>query len=328
VCHSILLVLFFALALPHTGQAASPKRHAPATGALRVWVPAAMVGDDYWIYLNGHVVSSPPHSATDPRTGAGLVTVATGKLDSHASREKNDGWAMWGTKGVVLRMHHENWDNTINNYLNSGSNESLHIFQAVELPLRGGTYTVEVAFLTSGATGGSAYGSSFPFVISQKRELHVVKGETTRFYQAVPDDWSNTPALAMAVQLDRVCPRGPAPPDLDQLQRQIKEYLDDPMVKALRAVNTSTLSRSKGVVVLDLPPGKGGSREFNGGQIRHIVDAISATNDFPNQSDVTNCLNRYPQYSRSYAQYGKVIADIDHDLESFRKLAAKLEGSQ
>jgi hypothetical protein len=123
--------------------------------------------------------------------------------------------------------------------------------------------------------------------------------------------------------VERVCPKGPVPPDVDQLQRWVKEYTDDPVVKTLRGVDASSLSGPKGIVVLSLPPAQGGSREFDGKQISYIVEAISAGRKLPNHSDVAECQRRFPQFSRSYAEYDKMINFIDDDMESFRKLAAR-----
>ncbi|HUV70829.1 MAG TPA: hypothetical protein VMW15_14295 [Terracidiphilus sp.] len=40
---------------------ARPASHSrAANGTLKVWVPAAMIGDDYWIHANGRIVSAPP----------------------------------------------------------------------------------------------------------------------------------------------------------------------------------------------------------------------------------------------------------------------------
>jgi len=39
---------------------ANPENAADAKeDTLKVWVPAGFVGNEYWVYLNGHIVSSP-----------------------------------------------------------------------------------------------------------------------------------------------------------------------------------------------------------------------------------------------------------------------------
>jgi hypothetical protein len=72
---------------------------------------------------------------------------------------------------------------------------------------------------------------------------------------------------------------------------------------------------------------QGGPREFDGAQIKYIVDAISSDFSFPSESDVASCRSRYPQFSRSYAAYSDLVSVIDKDLQSLRDLAAKLEAS-
>ena len=55
----IRLILFLVLVgiPPHTNAEHAPK---PAPARLTVWVPSGVVGNNYWIYVNGHIVSAPP----------------------------------------------------------------------------------------------------------------------------------------------------------------------------------------------------------------------------------------------------------------------------
>lgn len=329
VTQFLLLVLLLVSSLPLMAQAKSRSSSHPVPGKLKIWVPAGIVGDNYWIYLNGHIVSTPPHAAEELKH-AEVITVATGKLNADGTRESNDGWDVWNADGLVLRMRHEDWDRTINAYLNSGTGDTLHIFQAVELPLYPGEYTVEVAILSTGESNSGPHGTtSFPFVFTRKSSMNVQRGKTAQIYLAIPDRWSNAPAVIPAVPFRRVCPGAQAaPPDVNQLERLVKQYMNDPLVQVLRGADAAGVTPSKGVVVLDLPQEQGGPHEFDGSQIRHIADAIAASNDLPTQRDVDDCQNQFPQFSKSYAQYGKIISDINNDIESFRKLAAKLERAQ
>ena len=310
--HLITLILFFMLgAYPHHGYAASTKSIRSAGGTLQVWVPAGLVGDDYWIYLNGHIVSAPPHHTPESTCGLTMVKVRSG-------------WQLWSARGLMLKsILDEGWDRDYSPYtLDAATRDALHLFQPVEIPLRAGNYRIDLVVLSQ----GPFFDSSFPFAASPGWEAEVRKGKTKQLFLSIPNSFTNTGALSRAVPRYRVCPGAPTPPNLGQLQGWIKEYLDDPMVKMLRSA--SVTPHHKGTVVLNLPPEQGGTREFDGQQIRHIADTIANRHDFPSQSDVNDCQQRFPRFSKSYVEYGKLLSVIDQDLESFRKLADELEKSR
>jgi hypothetical protein len=310
--HLITLFLFFILAIyPHQGSAASSKTTRSAGGTLQVWVPAGLMGDNYWIYLNGHLVSAPPHNA--PTSADDLIMVKVGS-----------GWELWNHQGLMLKsIGDDGWDRDHSPYtLDAATRDALRLFQPVEIPLRAGSYRIDLVVLPQ----GPVYNSSFPFVTSVGWQVEVRKGKTSQLFLSIPSNFTRTGGAPRLHPMYRVCPGAPAPPDLVQLQGLIKEYLDDPMVKILRSA--SVVPHHKGIVVLDLPSEQGGSREFDGKQIRHIADTIAVHHDFPSQDDVNDCLRRFPQFSRSYGQYGKLLSVIDQDLAYFRKLADELEGNR
>jgi hypothetical protein len=315
----MLVVLLLALGLQayaHASEAGSNNSRHPAPGSLKVWVPAGMVGNNYWIYINGRIVDAPPHGTTSPaRRDFNVVPLSKG--------DGPTGWAILNAQGLILKMHHEDYDDLIS-YIDSASLDPLHLFQEFDLSLPPGKYTVEVAFLSEVSSAGSAGSSiSFPFVITRKYVADINTGQTTRLYPGVPDKWSTVheiPALAAR----RLCPEGaaPSPPDDIQFQRWVKEYLDDPTVRALHGADAF----SKHFVVLDLPPALGGERDFDGSQIRYIANAISARHNLPDHAEVAVCMNLFPQFSQSYAGYDKMIsATIGKDFERFQKLASDLE---
>ena len=287
-------------------------------------MPAGIVGADYWVYVNGRLQSAPPHGPTDPRSSA-VMTVAVGGVNGDGSGTPNNGWDIWNRDGLVLRMRHESFDDRLNTYINTASGDEFHLFQVFELQVRPARYTVEIVVLSRGGSSTSPYMvSSFPFVVTRKYVSDVRPGEIVKLYPGVPDEWSQT-RLAQAISADRVCPSGETPPDIGQVEGRVTEYLDDPIVKALRGAYRSSGVRSGRVVTLNLPVGQGGSREFDASQIRYIADAILAHYNLPGHDEVAACQRRYPQYSRSYSMYDRVLNSIDSDIESFRKLAADLE---
>ena len=320
----LLLVISGSLCPAHAAQRASNKSLRSALGTLKVWVPAGMIGDDYWIYLNGRLRSAPPHGPTNPRSSS-FITVALGGIGSDGSRKPNEGWELWTRDGLALRMRHENFDGLLTKYLDPPAEDALHIFQVYELQLRPGQYTLEIAILSRGGPNVSPYTvNSFPFVVTQKYVADIQSGQVTKLYPGVPDDWSET-RVVQALSVDRLCRDGQAPPDTDQLEGWLTEYVNDPMVKALRGASPSSLSPLKGVVVLNLPLAQGGSRDFDSSQITYIVDAIRDRGYLPSHSEIATCRGRLPQFSRSYEAYDKMISSIDTDIESFRKLAADLK---
>ena len=307
--HFITLILFFILAAyPQLAHAASPKATRSAGGTLQVWVPAGSIGDDYWIYLDGHIVSAPPHNTPEPTASLTMVKVASG-------------WQLWGVKGLVLKsVGDEGWDRDYSPYdKDAATRDAWHLFQPLEFPLRAGSHKIDLVVLSY----GSLFKSSFPFVASSGWQKDIRKGKTTQLFLSIPNNFTNNAGVARAQPRYRICPGAPAPPNLGELQGWIKEYLGDPMVKILRSA--SVTPHRKGIVLLDLPAEQGGTREFDGKQVRNIADTITNRHDFPSQSDVNDCQHRFPQFSKSYAQYGKLLSVIDQDLESFRKLADELK---
>ena len=315
----------FALSCEQKAKESSPPvQPSSPVGVLKIFVPVGVIGDNYWIYLNGHIVSAPPHSTIDPKQGQeGLVRART-----------KDGWEFWSGRGLELKTRHGQWDVSIMNRYNGVGGYSTmvqwtsdqavwdpqHIFQVVERRVETGTYAIELVILLSPDSSRS----SFPFVINGGYTRDVQSGQTEGVSPGIPDDWSDSPvAIAAATTF---CD-GSSPPSAAQLNF-ITEYMQDPIVKSLRAaMSASLLPHAEGVVMLDLPPEQGGSREFDGRQIRHIVDTISGHYYGYTLRDVAACQRNYPQFSRSYAELSEMISAKDKDIESFRKWAAELEGS-
>lgn len=315
--YSIHLILFLVvIGIPRQMNAVCNDAPKPASARLTVWVPSGVVGSNYWIYVNGHIVSAPPHPPSD--TGSAVV----------ASKGKK-GWEILNQNGLVLReIHDDGWDRDFSPYdLDAESRDALHLFQPVELPLSAGKYNVDIAVLLP----GPFYKSSFPFVISAGWEVDIEPGKPKQLYLSIPDAWENSsimPASPAAAQSNKACPgKVPSAPNREEAKQKFRAYKNDPIAIALRAAD-ARLSQPKGAVLVDLPPKQGGPREFDGAQILAIVAAISEQYDLPSESDIQDCQRQYPQFSKSYAQYGDVVRLVNDELESFRKLAASLKQSQ
>jgi hypothetical protein len=286
------------------------------SGKLKIFVPVGMVGDDFWIYLNGHLVSSPPHGTPAPGSHDFIqVPLHKGGINGPAN-----GWEIWGTEGRYLGMSNETFSG-LDGFVKSGRSAVQQLFQPVELALDPANYTLDLVI----SSPGNSYAGSFPFVVTRKYEMSVRRGATEQVYIAVPDNWNGLD-LTRALPVNKVCPRAiaggrPEAPDLDQLQRWITDYDNDSMVHVLQRGVATRGSRAKKVVVLDLPPSQGGSREFENRQIRDIVAALEDHHSLPTHEEVKQCMEKLPQFTRTYTEYDRLLTDLDQEIESFRKLA-------
>jgi hypothetical protein len=308
-----LRVLAIALACAVVGSASSSRAAAPqaaaadpvTVGTIKVWMPAGMVGADYWIYVDGHVVGGPPHEAVPRDT----VVVKT-----------SDGWQAWGPNGVVLATHHENWDGRLVSYIHSDPPDPQHIFQATALLFPPGIYSVQGMLL-------SQHNSTFPFIVTKTYSVEVKTDRATQLYIAVPDGWSKGPAPLPARAIRAFCPSSSQLPDFDELQRWASDYMAEPMVQLLEEASSGVRTPGQHVVTLALPAEQGGPREFDGAALAALVDAVTLNNAFPQQDEIARCAAKYPGYAGPYASYGRAIAAIDKDEASFRKLAKDLQNT-
>ncbi|HEY5839683.1 MAG TPA: hypothetical protein VIT19_11655 [Pyrinomonadaceae bacterium] len=316
----LVLVTSGLLAQARATPAALNKNSVPAVGKLKVWVPAGIIGDNYWVYINGDLTSAPPHGPTNPRSPY-FMTVSASTVGSQP--ETRYGWDLFTKDGVVLSMRHEEYDHRLSAYLKSASGDELRVFRPFELSLAPGTYTVELAILSKAPSYYDSTGI-FPFVITRKYVADVQSGQTTQLYPGVPDYWYD-PLGPFPVRAFRKFCTGSPEPDSKRILQLVSAYMDDPVVRVLRRASASFRSPSTGVVVLNMPSAQGGPRQFDASQIRHIAATISANHVLPTHRDVADCQRLFPQYHRSYGEFDKMIDVVGTDIESFRKLAADLE---
>jgi hypothetical protein len=331
VRNTVIAILFLiSSVLPaHAAAGQRPSNQNPrsAIGKLKIWVPAGIIGDDYWIYLDGHLTSAPPHGTTNPRSNA-FITVQIGNVGSGGKLTTKIGWDLWTRDGLALAIRHEEYDNHLLSYINSASGDSMHVFQPLLLSLAPGKHTVDVAMLSESFTDPIFVAMrSFPFAITRTYVADVRPGQTTQIYIGVPDNWSNSPAPISALLIGGFC-NGLSTPNVNELfsnlKSSVKSYFDDPMGKILRDASAAFTSRSRGVAVLDLPETLSGSREFDGRQIEEIADSISAHHSIPTHRDVMECRKKFPQYPEIYAEYDRMISFVESDKESLRKFGSSL----
>lgn len=283
-------------------------------GTLKIWVPSGLVGDDYWVYLDGHIVSAPP------RTKSETINVASSLVG--ATR-----WLTFGND-ETLAIRDGDFTSLLRSYIDRNidpaTGDAQHLFYPVDLQLPSGKYVIEVAYVSKGH-------SSFPFAITRKYVANVRIGQRTQAHVGVPNDWTDqeTPratAWACSILPDNVPPELRIPtrdhkPNVSGVTQDMERYLNDPAAQALHALNMSVLSRPKGVVVLDFPQAQGGTREFDRSQIRYIAKAILDNYLEPSHEDVARCKQTNPEFSQSYIEYDKIISDIENELRLFHRLA-------
>jgi hypothetical protein len=288
-------------------------------GILKIWVPAGFVGDDYWIYLNGHIENAPPHSERHP-------------IKSMTVHQREDGgWYLGVTSDSNGSLIIKDGDfetnrlrSYIDQYIDSASGDAQRLFYPVDFPLESGNYTVEVAYLSK---DGHGY-SSFPFAITRKYIANVQNGQSTHIYVGVPNGWSDfqlarAAPWACSILPDELAtemhiPKPKRSPNDSGVSKDMERYLSDPVVQTLRA---SVISPSKDIVVLNFPEAQGGTREFDAGQIRYIANAVLENYHEPSHEDVAKCKESNPQFSQSYDEYDKIISDFETQLQYFHALA-------
>jgi hypothetical protein len=280
-------------------------------GTLIVWVPAGFTGDDFWVYLDGHLVSAPPHG--------------TRKHISMHFHGKDGAWLILNPNGIggLLTengyfVDNDNYRSYLHANLNAESGDSKGLFYPLHFPIQHGTYTVEVAYLKNGTDQ-----SSFPFAISPKYQANVYPypSSVTELHIGVPDDWvfseHGIPVMAPEGCVDK--------PNASYIMQQMKTYFDDPVVQALTV--PQGYSNSDGIVTLDLPLAQAGSRGYDSAQIKYIASAILDRyyniDHGPSQSYIDDCKNSHPEWSLSFDEYGRIISDAKGALQSVHRLAGK-----
>jgi hypothetical protein len=284
----------------------------PANVTLRVWVPAGVVGDRYWIYLNGHIATAPTASdSTDG--GTDLIVVKS----SESSGEGKPGtvWELFGPGGVALRIRHEQWDSQVTAFLSEA--EPHHLFKPVDLPLPPGNYTVDLLIESRGTSSSEP---NFPFAITHRRAITVASGKMITVVAGIPDDWVDRPDSPVAAEAGLHCRLAPGAAGLDGLQLKLKAYNADAVVNALRGA----MGIGNGLVLLKLPPSLGGARDFDGPQLKEIIGAVDQAMHFASERDLSDCEQVYPDFSTSFAAYGEIVGQARGEIDGFEKEADRL----
>lgn len=214
-------------------------------------VPSDLEGD-YWLYLNGEIVSAPPN-----RVKPG---------------------------GLMLLLYP-------------------------------GKYTVELWVVDADKW--------FPFRMTVKNTVHLALNDGGRILVGGPNNWwsPNPDAPRAARPTFDECELGW---QVRYLELEMQEFVSDPLVRALTALNFTVLAEpGKFKTVLDLPLEQGGVREFDGTQIKYIAKAIvERYGDEPSHEDVHSCKQRHPEVAQAYDAFDGLLSDVQEKLQLFRTIAA------
>ena len=285
-------------------------RAAATTGVLRVWVPAGSIGSEYWIYVNGRVMSAPPHASLAEQA----VDVST-----------SNGWETWTARGLVLRsIGDEGWDKDHSPYTTDPATlRALRLFQAVDFRLPPGAYSVEIA-----TQSGIKQRTWFPFVFSGAwTDREVKAGSTAQVFIQIPRAFKRLHDLRAA--RPRLCgydlpASAPSQQMRDALHREVQRYTSDPAVAALRDAKVSFQAQGR-TTRIAFPNAQGGTHEFNGSQVDLMLNSLEAFYNFPTQDEIKECQRKYPRFAQSYGKYGDVVSSVDEALQSFRDFANELK---
>lgn len=333
---AVLLALGAANSVPVMAQAGAEA--SASTGTLRVFVPAGMVGDEYWIYVNGRIATHPPQPHHWRHDDLWVIRRQFGRAAPHGWELRNDDGfilSMSGEDGEgIARYINHNFGNVPNCSISCADlRDPAHVFEPAELTLRPGAYTVDVVISSPPSPVSSYPKSNFPFVVTRSYEADVHAGETSGQYFAVPDNWDQGPGASPARAAGNSICGGSLSyggnPNISGIGKEaeglIKAYTSDPMVKLVRAA-AATGARPNGTVVLDLPAEEGGSREFDGLQIQRITDSIALNYSPPEHRELEECRAAFPtEMNRVSVVYGKIIDFINQDIASFHALAAEMK---
>lgn len=283
------------------------------TGTLRIWVPGGAIGDDYWVYVNGRIVSEPSGRAGGEHSDSWRIYPGSGsnrELDFAPPEFNGD-----NTNDLVVRDGHFNGlIGYVQRNIDEKAGDSKHLFYPADVELPPGEYNVEVIY-------SSMQRGSFPFAITPKEVMEVEAGRKAEVFAGIPRDWTNQEEPTAAAVADPCTYITGGKQDVQDLVNTMERYARDPMVRALRADSVSLPSAGRDTIVLHLPAEQGGTRQFDRAQIARIAGAIIVQYRVQSPESVLSCKTYHPEFAQSYDAYAGMLSDFEDQLQMFRLLA-------
>jgi hypothetical protein len=278
----------------------------PLLGTLAVEVPAGIIGTDYWVYVNKHIVSAPPH---DDFASLNPVQIAT----PHGYNYVGPDGFLFSTEGNTYGRFADGIESTL--------------FQEVTVKLAPGNYVVEV--LAKARQREWTGSRVFPFLVKDSRyTVQVEPGGTTTVRAVPPPGWGVPEAIgAAAAEMAPADARAIALRENDHFEANAKAYYADPVVKAL--VNTMIAFSSsppfRPTVYVDLPETAGGPRELDATQIDLIVDAAVEQFHYHLEADQVAALKREAKgFDAFFDELAGRVEEFNKGIENLRTISEKL----
>lgn len=252
-CAALSVVTGVCVAIEDQVQAQTVR---PLQGTLVMKVPRGLLSvpgcsEDYWLYVNGQIVSAPPRASFEPIPG--LTYLERNSISALTE------W--WDNRGVLAGSEGGRFT-----YMRPGIRERL--FQERSIHLAPGSYIVELLTRAEGRR-------SFPFAAARMK-AQIVAGKTEILEFGVPDDTKDIPYIPFRPAWGN--PFGNTQDQLDhmrdQLDHTVQNYESDPIVpvlnKMLRNLRNLKKSSHPGVFA-DLPASMGGGRYLDEIQVSRLI---------------------------------------------------------
>lgn len=248
----VLFLCLIAFASDTFGQGARP-----ILGKLTVQIPRAFLpSDDYWIYVNSQIVSSPGRKSTIASDGTLHVSTGEGN-DRREEFFDREGLAARSAQGKMTFIRSD-WKGKV--------------FENKTLQLSPASYKVELLTRNVDSEG-------IPFSIAQIK-VDVKAGQTTTIEFGVPTGTRETTRLAIranyasnGLDLKAVIA------DFDGTTKALEaDPIMPPLMKTLTSMSTSPPSQPG--VYVGFPDSLGGGREFELKQLNLIIDQLAGRYSF------------------------------------------------
>jgi hypothetical protein len=280
----------------------------PQSGTLVIKVPRGFLpSDDYWLYVNGKMLSAQPHPAFTTLNRE-FMHVAAGS-DAAPSDE------YWDATGRAAVCEAGRWT-----FPRAGVRE--RVFEAVTLAEPPRKYVVEL--MTRSAN------KPFPFAIA-RMETDIAAGATQTIELGIPPGTDE----AYIVQASRcsTCSISIHPPAQTlefihgDLNRTVAALDANPIVAALDEMlaNLSVTPGRTPTVSATLPLAMGGGRELDARQVSLILTALQNSYGFPDIDQNAKLQSAEPPTPQLAAALSLRIKQHNARIDKFQKIVAALE---
>jgi len=276
----------------------------PLQGTLILKVPRGLLpSQDYWLYVNGQIVSAPPYEPFAHNREFSRIDVGVG-------------YEYWDRDGRAARFEGGRFT-----YLRPGVREP-RVFESHPIQLAPGKYVVEL--LTR------AVNRSFPFAVA-RIEAQVAAGKTEEIEFGTP---AGTDELMVArASRCSTCSFSAHPPDKtmefiqNDFNRTVQEYGEIPIVAVLNQVqlNLSVTPPSQSSVFANLPDSMGGGRALDARQVSLIIEGLETNYRFPSIDGNSSLRSAAPPILQVAALISLQINEHNKRIDNFRQIVKALE---